>query len=236
MAVGWVTDARVRKWGVRRDRWMNALLEACLVDPKEMAKSGRRLVQALSGERTVRITHPNGTDVEVATAGVAPRVYDGLPHPRDRAYNEYDMMANFPDGRVRIALDSKTAEGRIVATQPSYEEVWFPWTTYSGGQFEFSRGKLTSFSFDEGERHFARRYARGTPGKDRTGSLSIGLNPSIRNVPYLEDRELGSVRLAVGANTYLGGPNRSDFNGWISLAGGEISVDGTPVVRSGRIL
>ncbi|HKT22603.1 MAG TPA: hypothetical protein VJR06_08350 [Nitrososphaerales archaeon] len=236
MAMGWVTDSRARKWGVRKEQWKKNLLEACLVDPKEMARSGQRLVSALTGTKRVRITHPNGTDVEVALGAAAPRVYNGYPHPRNRGYSEYDMMANFPDGRVRIALDGKTAEGEIISSHRSYDEVWFPWATYSGGRFEFSGGKLTSFSFEEGGPEFSEHFARGTPGKDRPGWLSIGLNPKIKDLPYQEDRGQGCVLLAVGRNAYLGGSNPSDFTGWICLAGSEVSVDGTPVVRAGKIL
>jgi leucyl aminopeptidase (aminopeptidase T) len=236
MATGWVTDSRVRHWGVSKGAWMNELLKGCLVDPTDLVKSGKRLSRALNGRNKVRITHPNGTDLEVALAGVPPRVYEGYPHPKNKAYSEFDMMGNFPDGRLRMALDAKTAEGRIVSNRRSYDEVWFPWEVYSGGAFEFSDGKLTSFSFEEGETKFARDYARGTPGRDRTGSLVLGLNPHLRNVPYMEDKERGSVQLTVGRNAYLGGNNPSDFRGAICLAGSEISVDGTPVIRAGRIL
>jgi leucyl aminopeptidase (aminopeptidase T) len=236
MATGWVTDARVRQWGVSKQRWTKALLEACAADPREVAKSGKRLSRAFLHAKKVRITHPNGTDLQVALAGVPARVYDGYPHPKDSSYSEFDMMANFPDGRLRIALDAKTAEGRIVSNRRSYDEVWFPWTTYSGGAFEFSDGKLTSFSFEEGGAKFAKNYARGTPGRDRTGSLVLGLNPRLRNVPYLEGMERGSVQLTVGSNTYSGGNNPSDFRGSLCLAGSEISLDGTPVVRAGKIL
>jgi leucyl aminopeptidase (aminopeptidase T) len=236
MAMGWVTDTRVRHWGVTKERWMKALLEACLANPVEMAKSGQRLARAFTGTKKIRITHPNGTDLEVALAGVPPRVYDGHPHPKDPAYSEFDMLANFPDGRLRIALDAQTAEGRFVSNRRSYDEVWFPWARYSGGEFEFSDGKLTSFSFEEGEPQFAQNYRRGTPGRDRTGSLVIGLNPKLKNVPYLEDMERGNVQLTVGGNTYSGGTNSSDFKGSIRLAGSEIFLDGTPVVRAGKIL
>lgn len=236
MAMGWVTDGRARKWGVRKERWMSQLLDACLADPTEMSRSGRRLARALAGSKKVRITHPNGTDLQVAVAGVPARVYDGFPHPRDPTYGPFDMMANFPDGRLRVALDGKTAEGTIVSTYRSYEQVWFPWAAHGGGRFEFSGGRLTKFSFQEGGADFARRYAHGTPGKDRTGTMSIGLNPRVRNVPYLEDRERGCLQLAVGGNAFLGGRNPSDFTGWVTLAGSEVSVDGTPVVRDGRIL
>lgn len=236
MATGWVTDSRVRQWGLSKQRWTHALLEACLADPEEMAKSGKRLSRALAGTKKVRITHANGTDLEVALAGVPARIYEGYPHPKDSAYGEFDMMANFPDGRLRIALDAKFAEGRIVSNRPSYDEVWFPWAKYSGGVFEFSHGKLTSFSFDGGEAEFAKKYGRGKPGKDRTGSLSIGLHPKLRGVPYLEARERGSIQLSLGRNAYLGGSNPSDFDGAVCLAGSEICLDGTPVVRAGKIL
>ena len=236
MAMGWVTDTRVRQWGVSKQRWKKALLQGCLANPEEMAKSGKRLARGLTGTKKVRITHPNGTNLEVALAGVPARVYDGHPHPRDKAYSEFDMLANFPDGTLRIALDAKTAEGRVVSNLRSYDETWFPWATYSGGEFEFSDGKLTSFAFEEGGAEFAKKYARGSPGKDRTGSLSIGLNPKLKNAPYLEDRERGSLRFMVGRNAYLGGSNPSDFNGAICLSGAEICVDDTPVVRAGKIL
>ena len=213
MATGWVTDTRVRHWSVRKQVWMNDLLKGCLVDPTDLAKSGKRLSRALTGRNKVRITHPNGTDLEVALAGVPPRLYEGYPHPKDKAYSEFDMMGNFPDGKLRMALDARTAEGTIVSNRRSYDEVWFPWAVYSGGTFEFSDGKLTSFSFERGEAKFARDYARGTPGKDRTGSLVLGLNPKLQNVPYMEDKERGSVRLTVGGNTYSGGSNPSDFRG-----------------------
>jgi leucyl aminopeptidase (aminopeptidase T) len=236
MAVGWVTDTRARQWGVSKERWMTGLLEGCLADPKEMAASGKRLARAFSGTKKVRITHSNGTDVEVALASVPPAVYDGYPHPRQNAYMESDMMANFPDGRLRIRLDAKTAEGRIVSSYRSFDETWFPWATYSGGTFDFSDGKLTSFSFEEGEAAFAKRYAQGKPGKDRTGVLSIGLNPKIRNMPYFEPMERGCVQLIVGANNIQGGSKTPNDMGSICLAGSEISVDGTPVVRAGKIL
>jgi leucyl aminopeptidase (aminopeptidase T) len=236
MAMGFVTDTRARHWGIRKETWMKGLLEACLADPKEMAESGTRLSRAFSGKKRVRITHPNGTDLEVALAGVPPRVYNGHPHPKDKAYAQADMLTELPAGSFRAVLDAATAEGRLVATKPSYDLTWYPWQRYSGGTFEFSDGRLTAFSFKEGQPEFAKHYARGTAGKDRTGELVIGLNPKAKNLPYSETIERGNLQLSVGRNGYGGGSNLSDFWGSISLAGSEVCVDGIPVVRSGKIL
>jgi leucyl aminopeptidase (aminopeptidase T) len=236
MAAGWVTDTRARQWEVSKKRWMDGLLEGCLADPREMARSGQRLARIFSGTKRVRITHPNGTDLEIALSGTPPAVYDGYPHPKDRSYRESDMLANFPEGRLQIQLDGKIAEGRIVSTYPSYDASWFPWATYSGGSFEFSKGKLTSFSFEDGEAAFAKRYAQGNPGKDRPGMISIGLNPRIKNAPSLEPMERGCVQLVVGANNIRGGSKSPNDTGSICVAGSEISVDGIPVIRAGKIL
>ena len=76
MTAGFVTEGRAQKWGVALAQWKESVLRACLVDPEEMAKNGARLCKALSRGKKVRITHSNGTDLEVALVGAAPRLHD----------------------------------------------------------------------------------------------------------------------------------------------------------------
>jgi len=232
VAVGFATEGRARQWGLDRVQWEERILRACLPDPVETARSAARLCRALSRGRKVRITHANGTDLEVGLAGAAPRLHDGTPHPRDKRYGPSDMLAQIPAGRVDVALDSRTAEGSIHANRRT--NIWWHWD--AGGTLEFSDGKLTSYSFEEGGKEFARQYKNGTPGKDRTGALTFGLNPAAKDVPNLESVERGCVSLALGRNQHLQGTNGSTFMSWVSLAGSEIAIDGTPVIRAGRLL
>ena len=233
VATGFATEGRARQWGLDRGQWEDSILRACLTDPVETAKRGARLYKALSSGRRVRISHSNGTDLEVALAGGTPRLHDGTPHPRDKRYGPSDMLAQIPAGRIDVALDSKTAEGVIHANRRT--NIWWHWT--AGGTLEFSDGRLTSYSFEEGADEFVTMYNRGTVGKDRTGSLTFGLNPVARDVPNLETVELGCMTLVLGRNGHLkGGTNRSNFMDWISLAGSEVAIDGTPVIRAGRLL
>jgi leucyl aminopeptidase (aminopeptidase T) len=232
MTEGFVTEGRARQWGLNRGRWEESTLRACLVDPKELAKSGARLCKALFRGKNVRITHSNGTDVEVALAGVAPRMLDGRTHawtPRD---SPSGMVQQVPAGTVDVALDSRTAEGSFHANRRT--NIWWNW--HAGGTLEFADGKLTSYSFEVGEEEFARQYKNGTVGKDRTSVLKFGLNPAVKGVPNLENVECGGVSLQIGGNRYLKGTNRSNFFTWFSLAGSEIAIDGTPVIRAGKIL
>jgi len=233
VAIGFATEGRARQWGLDRRQWEERILRACLTDPVETAKSGTRLYRALTGGKKVRITHSNGTDLEVGLAGGAPRLHDGTPHPQDKRYGPSDMLAQIPAGRIDVALDSRTAEGTIHANRRT--NIWWHWT--AGGTLEFSDGKLASYSFEDGEEEFASRYKRGTAGKDRTGALTFGLNPAAKEVPVLESVERGGVTLVLGRNGHLkGGTNGSNFMDWISLAGAEVAIDGTPVIRAGRIL
>jgi hypothetical protein len=213
-------------------KWEENLLRGCLVDPADMARHGTRLMKALSGGKKVRITHANGTDLEVALAGVAPRMTDGRPRPYRKGDSPSGMLQQMPAGGVDVALDSTTAEGSLRANRRT--NIW--WNVHAGGTLEFVGGKLSSYFFGEGEEEFARRYKNATAGKDRTSVLKFGLNPAVQDVPNLETVECGSVSVQIGGNRYLQGSNKSNFFTWITLAGSEISVDGTPVIRAGRIL
>jgi leucyl aminopeptidase (aminopeptidase T) len=232
MTTGFATEGRARQWGVDLARWEERMLRASLVDPQEMAKRGARLRRSLARAKKARITHPNGTDLEVALAGLAPRVTDGRPRPYRKGDPPAGMLQPVPAGTLDVALDSATAEGRFRANRRT--NIWWNW--HDGGALEFADGKLTSYSFRTGAEGFVREYQNGTTGKDRPGVLKLGLNPAVHDVPNLETVEAGSVSLQIGRNEYLGGSNRSSFFSWFSLAGAEIALDGTPVVRAGTIL
>ncbi len=232
MTEGFVTEGRARKWGVDWAQWEESLLGACLVDPEEMAKSGARLGKALAYGRKVRITHPNGTDLEVALAGVPPRLVDGRPRPYHKGDSPSGMLQQIPAGTLDVALDSKTAEGSFHANRRT--NIWWNW--HAGGALEFADGKLTSYSFGYGKEQFSRRYKNGTAGKDRTSILKFGLNPAVEDVPNLETVEGGSISLQIGGNRNLKGSNGSNFFTWFSIAGSEIAIDGTPVIRAGKFL
>jgi leucyl aminopeptidase (aminopeptidase T) len=232
MTEGFVTEVRARRWGLDLAQWDESVLRACLTDPVETAKSAARLVKALSRGKKVRITHSNGTDLEVALAGIAPRLLDGRPHPYHPGDSPSGMLQQAPAGTLDVVLDSKTAEGRFHANRRT--NIW--WNVHAGGNIEFVDGRLNSYSFKEGEDEFARQYKNGTSGKDRASVLKLGLNPVVMDVPNLETIEGGSVSLQIGGNRGIGGTNGSNFFTWFSLAGSEIAIDGTPVIRAGKLL
>ncbi len=232
MTAGFVTERRAKQWGVDRAKWEESVLRASLVDPEELAQSGTRLSKALTRAKSVRITHPNGTDLNVAVAPIAPRLQVGRAHAWDKRYGPAGMLESVPAGRLDVALDADSAEGTFRANRRT--NIWWSW--HAGGQLDFAGGRLASYSLEHGGEEFTRQYASGTAGKDRASVLIIGLNPAIQDVPNLETWERGCVSLQIGGNRYLKGTNRSSFFSWFSLAGSEVAIDGTPVVRAGKFL
>ena len=232
MTAGFVTEGRARQWRVDRTKWEKSVLRASLVDPAEIAKNGARIGKVLSRGKKVRITHTNGTDIEVGLAGIAPRVLDGRAHPFRKGDSPSGMLQQAPAGTVDVALDSERAEGRFRANRRT--NIWWQWHT--GGSLKFVGGRLAAYDLDHGAKEFTRQYEDGSSGRDRASVLKIGLNPAVHDVPNLETVEGGSVSLQIGGNRYLRGSNQSNFFSWFTLAGSEIAVDGVPIVRAGRIL
>lgn len=232
MTSGFVTERRARQWGLNLRRWQENVLRASLTDPAEMARTGARLSRRLARAKKVRITHSNGTDLEVGAAGIAPRIQDGRPHPWSKGDPRSGMVANNPSGSVELLLDSKTAEGTFRANRRT--NIWWSW--HAGGELEFAEGRLTKFSVEDGEEELMRQYKDGSEGKDRASAITVGLNGAIYDVPNLEKWERGCVSLQLGGNRGIGGTNGSTFFTWFCLAGAVISVDGNPVIRGGKVL
>jgi leucyl aminopeptidase (aminopeptidase T) len=231
LELGHATEEKAREYGVSLARWRDDLLKASCVDPQELRASGERLLHPLQHGRRLRIVHSNGTDLELGLDHPKSRIFSGLPTKESRA-SPFGMMHNAPVGSLAVTLDGQTADGTIVGNRGTYAQ----WGTASGGRWTFEGGHLTSHKFAKGGATFEKRFATAKPGKDRPSFLYLGLNPALNATPNMEDCERGAVCVGVGANRFIGGENPSDLMAWITLAGSEISVDGRPVIRSGRIL
>jgi leucyl aminopeptidase (aminopeptidase T) len=192
--------------------------------------TGERLAARLSSTAELRIHHKNGTDLTLGLLGREPRVETGIVDKAAQA-RPYGFLANSPAGTVMVALDEKKADGVIVSNQPYIQ----PGLRAGTGRWEFSGGKLVSYSFDEGGKEIQKKYDAAGDGKDRPAFLSIGLNPKGRGVPQYEEIESGMFLLGVGGNAFLGGKTQLPFQMFSMLRGADVDIDGTPLIRSGRV-
>jgi leucyl aminopeptidase (aminopeptidase T) len=231
MGIARVTEPNARHWGVPIDTWRRELINATILDPKQFVGDSEKVLKAFERGHSVRVRHRNGTDLSLALAGRKARAPLGWVTAASlRA--PFGMMANVPDGSVYVAVDESTADGTVVSNRM----IGMFGEPVRGGRWTFRRGKLVRQSYATGAPSVRTSYAGGGKGRDRPAMLEVGLDPSIRVAPNLEENERGAVSIGVGGNVGFGGTTRSNFVAHLTVAGAELSIDGRAIVRGGRIL
>ncbi len=226
------TERAAKEYGIDHGDWVKELLEASVLNPETMVRNGRLIGQKLESGRVVNIRHPNGTNLELRLEGRRPYIDDGV-------VDDSDIEAGFgestiPSGVVMTAVDESFAQGVIRATRP---------TTHGpsrgrsgGGEWIFKNGRLQKYSYGRGAKDFEKLYRGAGSERDLPAILSIGLNPKIHDSPLLEDQALGAVNFYIGSNEWLGGSTKGNFRSWLTLEGADLSVDGKPLLKAGKIV
>jgi leucyl aminopeptidase (aminopeptidase T) len=178
----------------------------------------------------VHVTHPNGTDLTFRLGKFPLQIDDALVDEADiKAENN---MATIPGGVVGVAIDHTSASGTFVGNRTTYPNSG----PVDGIRWTFADGRLSEQSYESGGAPIETAYAKApAKGRDRLGYFSVGLNPEIKKLPQMEDQELGAVLVSLGNNTFRGGKNGSPFGVWAVVTGATVTVDGKPLIESGRI-
>jgi leucyl aminopeptidase (aminopeptidase T) len=234
LALGRVSDASARMYGVEIERWRRELVEATMVDPNELRRRGRRLAERLATGREVTIRHANGTHLRLGLRHRPPQVSDGKVE-RGASGDDWNLV-QLPAGVVLTALDEQVADGVFRSNVANSVGVMDTVGEVRGGTWTFEQGRLVRFDYEEGRELFAQSYDRAGAGRERPGILSIGLNERIEIAPLLQDQAYGAVTLQLGKNDRLGGRTRTPWWAWLILRGADISVDGVRIVRAGRLV
>jgi len=233
MAVGRVSEASARMYGVDATAWRKELLDGTLVPPEVLRRRARAVARAFERGHEVAIRHANGTRLSLRLKGRKPHVSDGSV-ARAPIRGNWSLVT-LPAGVVTVAVDESFAEGAFRSNVRCSTGLSDSVGDFSGGQWTFEHGRLRRFSFDVGHEIFAASYARAGEGRDRPGCLSIGLNEHLEVAPLLEDQGLGTVGLHIGRNDHVGGMTRTPWWAWIFQRGSTVSVDGETILRAGNL-
>ena len=231
MGLGMASDQNAKTFGLEGPSWREQVLRAGSVDAKMLLTKGRKIAKSLEGGDELRIQHANGTDLRVKLGKVHTRVDAGLVDPAAMK-RPFGMMTNSPSGQVFAAIDGGRAEGTVVSNRGVYLNN----VLFDGIKWTLSDGHLTARSIGAGRATFEKAFAKAPKGKDVLGLVSIGLNPAGKGLFPTEDCEEGAALLGIGNNGFVGGQIRIPFQGYAMVGDTDIEVDGTPIVRSGRVL
>lgn len=227
LELGRVSDDRARSFGVSARGWRRELLRASAVPPSILSRSATRLSRSLLKKGELRIRHSNGTDLRLGLKGRSPVIDDG-----ERCARGGDFVHVIPAGAMLLAIDEGLGEGIFHSNAPIHGSPGFP----NGGSWTLSGGRLTAFTYQEGERRFSRALGRAGIEGSRPGLVGFGLNPEIDQAPRCEDERLGTVLFSVGGNATEGGANRSSWMSYLLLRDPTVSVDGETVMQRGRVV
>jgi len=187
-------------------------------DYASIARESFALAERLTRGQSVRITTPQGSDLRFSIAGRNGRADTGLLH-------QPGQFGNLPAGEAYIAPVEGSAVGRLVVPAG-----WFPQLNedmtlifeggyvveaHGGGQVGEKFRQLFDFG-NESLRH-----------RRNCAEMGIGTNPNARNPQNVLEAEKikGTVHIAVGDSSHLGGVTESDLHEDFVLPQASVWVD-----------
>ncbi|MCI4324016.1 MAG: aminopeptidase [Thermoplasmata archaeon] len=231
MSVGQASDRAARFYGLNGKAWRARLLAAGAETASVMRTKGERVSKALKSGKELRIRHANGTDLTLRLRGVHTRLEVGEVS-KESMKRPFGMLTTNPTGQLMVGIDDSAASGDFVSNRT----VYLGQHRYSGIRWSFESGRLSAHQLTEGKKVFETNFNKAGTGKDVLGFLTIGLNPSSRDLAPCEDTEEGSVMLGIGNNAAAGGKIRIPFQSYALLGEAKIEVDGRTIADGGRML
>jgi len=227
------TEQRAAMFGISLDELSKIFWAGVDVDYQDLRKTGLMVKRVLDEGHTLRITHPNGTDLTVQLGGKDVLISDGVISVEDERLGGAATTVWLPAGEVFTAPLAGTAQGVIVA-----DHFFYQGHRIEGLRLEFVEGKLTAMTADKGLEIIQASYDVAGEGRDRFAVIDIGINPNIQLQPgssVLGWVPAGMVTVGVGNNAWAGGANNVNFSIYPKLPGSTVEVDGTVVVDGGKL-
>ncbi len=214
------TPALAAAHGIDLETLRERYWPAINIDQAAMDLRQEKLGNRLSNGREVRITSPAGTDLRLRIDRRPVHLdRDGLPRGEvyvapweDSAYGTAVIDCAFIHGRPAENLRLAFRGGRVAAVDASKPT-----------QAEAIRKVL----------------AVSTGDKDVIAEFAIGLNPAVNQAVgdiRLDEKIAGSVHIAIGANDFFGGQNRSNLHLDLVMLKPTVILDGAILVDIGQLV
>jgi leucyl aminopeptidase (aminopeptidase T) len=227
------TVTLARRIGVNQSDLANAFWRASAVSPTSLRAKANTLRQTFANGQVVTMTAPNGTNISFRVEPDRALISDGALTEERVKQGSAAASTWLPAGELMLPAVNGSANGKIVL-----DRYLFDGRLIRGLTLVFDKGSLTSMTAANDMSGLKAAYDAAGGAKDRFGYIDIGVNPETR-LPVGSGRIIwtapGSVVIGFGDNRGFGGSNTSDFGFAAQLSGATVSVDGRPVVASGRL-
>jgi leucyl aminopeptidase (aminopeptidase T) len=224
---------RAEQFGLSREELAGLMYGGIDADYPQLQATGERIRNALAAGKELRITSPDGTDLRVKIAGRPVTVSDGIISAEDRKKGGPAVLVWLPAGEVFLTPVPGTANGVVVA-----DHMFYQGDRIDGLRLEVKNGKMVGMTAKAGLDPLKKYYEVAGSGKDVFSVVDIGINPGIK-VPEGGAVNIwsraGAVTLGVGNNAWAGGDNRVNFFIPAEIKNATLEVDGTAIVKDGRL-
>jgi leucyl aminopeptidase (aminopeptidase T) len=205
-------------------------------DYKAIAARGAALQGVLKSAREVRVTAPSGTDVTFTIGERPVFLNDGIVTEEDaKGTVLLARFASLPGGEILVAPPERSASGKVVVPRHRCKD-----SPLRNVAFELDRGQVRNLQAGQGGECLKRDLdAFGEPAMV-FGSFTLGLNPALQVIEngadFRPSAAAGLVTLAIGANEWLGGANKTQGGFQFPIVGATVIADGKVLVREGRLV
>ncbi|MDQ7849047.1 MAG: hypothetical protein QN152_03990 [Armatimonadota bacterium] len=198
-------------------------------DYAAIAAATEKLATLITAARQVRITTPAGTAITFSVEGREGRADHGL-------YTQPGQWGNLPAGEAYCALREGTAEGTIAVEPGWHARLAEPMLLhFRGGELVGIDGGGAVGAEIAEIADLERRDPQTRPRR-LLGELGIGTNPNARRTDITVEAEKikGTVHLAIGDNSHMGGTVVADYHQDFVLPRPDVWFDGVPMIVGGR--
>lgn len=209
--------------GLGFDETKERFLESLDIDYEALTSLGERVISRMQGAKEIHLTSPKGTDLTISTEG-RPWINDDGRSAKPEGVTPY--IHNLPVGEVYVAPLEDSAKGIFLPED-------FPGSPVRDLRVEFRGSAPAQISAREGMDYIGPRLEKATGNPYCIAEFAIGTNPC--GDPLLAtEKAFGTVHVAVGQNTWLGGTNECSVHWDMLVDKPTVIVDGEYVLRDGE--
>ena len=221
------TAAQAAVFGMDFDAYAELFWRSLDLDYVVLRERAARVAGVLRGAREVRIASPKGTDITMTV--------EGRPLDLDIGMVTAEApLTNLPAGEVCLAPIESSANGVVVFDVAFMDGRWV-----EDLEVEFTGGVARGVRAARGLDLFNDTISGASGDGNVIGELGIGLNHEVTapcGSMLLDEKILGTIHIAVGDNTMLGGVNDSSLHWDLLVMEPTVTVDGAPLLSSGRLV
>jgi leucyl aminopeptidase (aminopeptidase T) len=207
---------------------------AVAVDPAAMRARGERVRAVLASARSLVLTAPNGTRLEMRLVGRPVILNDGTTDAqRDPKVERTARQVWLPAGEAYTSPLETSANGVLRIDSSNYRGI-----KIQDLRLMFRDGRVSELGAQRGGEALREALALAGGDGDRIAVIDVGLNPESRPIAgstYLSYEMEGVITVGIGGVDWAPTENRSDFAATFFLPGATLEADGRTVVKEGRL-